>query len=157
MSSNLSRFSGALSLLVICLAASSTDGIVWETVDPGGNGRLRRQVAVEMDVFVVDRNLPEDWSRGTEAGEIPRDPPQVYLTEVRDYNVHWMVAETSLEDLEPVEKMPASQMKDRWLHCRAVGRVSEDALSTRVTVTGVGLDSGPMDLYVDNVKLAIVE
>jgi photosystem II stability/assembly factor-like uncharacterized protein len=135
-----------------------TNSWVFQKVDPYFTSLMRgRQVAVEMDVFVVDRNLPEHWSRGTEAGEIPRDPPQVYLTEVRDYNVHWMVAETSLKDLEPAEKVPASQMKNRWLHCRAVGRVSEDALSTRVTVTGAGLDSGPMDLYVDNIRLTIVQ
>ncbi len=135
-----------------------TNSWVFQKIDPYFTSLMRgRQVAVEMDVFLVERNLPEYWSRGTEAGEIPRDPPQAYLTEVRDYNVHWMVAETSLEDLETVEKIPASQMKNRWHHCRAVGRVSEDALSTRVTVTGVGLDSGPMDLYVDNVSLTIVE
>jgi len=135
-----------------------TNSWAFQKIDPYFTNLMRgHQVAVEMDVYVVDRNLPEYWSRGTEAGEIPRDPPQVYLTEVRDYNVHWMVAETSLVDLEPVEKIAASKMKNRWYHCRAVGRVSEDALSTRVTLTGVGLDSGPMDLYVDNVKVTVVE
>ncbi|RPI27224.1 MAG: hypothetical protein EHM61_09155 [Acidobacteria bacterium] len=135
-----------------------TNSWVFQKIDPYFTSLMRgRRVAVEMDVYIVDRNLPQYWSRGTEAGEIPRDPPQVYLTEVRDYNVHWMVAETSLEDLEPTENIPASRMKNRWYRCRAVGRVSEDALSTRITVSGIGLDSGPMDLYIDNVSLTIVE
>jgi photosystem II stability/assembly factor-like uncharacterized protein len=134
-----------------------TNAWAYQKIDPYFTTLMRgRRVAVEMDVFVVERNLPTFWSRGSEMGEIPRDPPQVYLTEARDYNVHWMVAETSLEDLEPIEKIPASSMKGKWVHCRAVGRVSGDALWLRVTVTGVGLYSGPVDLYVDNVRLTLV-
>ncbi|UCH11232.1 MAG: hypothetical protein JSU61_04915 [Fidelibacterota bacterium] len=131
---------------------------IFQKIDPYFTTLMRdRQVAVEMDVFIIDRNLPEFWSRGSEVGEIPRDPPQVYLTEVRDYNVHWLVAETSLEDLEPEYNIPSEEMKGEWYHCRATGRVSEDALWLRITVTGVGEYSGPMDLYIDNVSLRLAE
>jgi photosystem II stability/assembly factor-like uncharacterized protein len=135
-----------------------TSAWIYQKIDPYFTTLMRGQrVAVEMDVFIIDRNLPQFWSRGSEIGEIPRDPPQVYLTEVRDYNVHWLVAETSLDDLEPIHGIPAEQMKDGWYHCRAVGSVSEDALWLRVTVTGVGEYSGPMELFVDNVGLSIVD
>ncbi|GAI12433.1 unnamed protein product, partial [marine sediment metagenome] len=49
----------------------------------------------------------------------------------------------------------ASEMKGKWYRCSASGTVTEDALWLRVTVTGVGEMSGPMDLYVDNVSLSL--
>jgi photosystem II stability/assembly factor-like uncharacterized protein len=135
-----------------------TGAWIYQKIDPYLTNLMRgRRVAVEMDVSVADRNLPGRWARGSDAGEVPRDPPQLYLSEARDYNVHWMVAETSLEDSKPLEEHPVSAVNHRWFRCRAVGRVSEDALWTRVTVTGVGTDSGTMDLYVDNIRLTIVD
>ena len=138
--------------------AGETNTWVYQKIDPYFTTLMRgKQVTVEMDVFIVERNLPTHWSRGSESGEIPRDPPQVYLTEVRNYNVHWLVAETSLEDLEPAYNIPASEMKGKWYHCSASGTVTEDALWLRVTVTGAGEISGPMNLYVDNVSLSLAE
>ncbi len=134
-----------------------TNTWIFQKINPYFTGLMRgRRVALEMDVYIVERKLPTGWSRGSETGEIPRRPPQAYLTEARDYNVHWMVAETSLEDLAGAH-LPSAPGKNGWHHCTAIGRVSEDALWTRVTVTGVGIDSGPMELYVDNVSLTIVE
>ncbi|UCD38083.1 MAG: hypothetical protein JSW54_00945 [Fidelibacterota bacterium] len=138
--------------------SGETNTWIYQKIDPYFTTLVRgRKVAVEMDVYIVERNLPQFWSRGSEVGEVPRDPPQAYLTEVRDYNVHWLVAETSLEDLVPEYEIPSSEMKGKWYHCRALGSVSEDALWLRVTVTGVGEYSGPMDLYVDNVSLKLAE
>jgi photosystem II stability/assembly factor-like uncharacterized protein len=135
-----------------------TGSWIYQKIDPYFTTLMRgRRVAIEMDVFIVERNLPTFWDRGSEMGEIPRDPPQAYVTEARDYNVHWLVAETSLEDLEPIYKMPAIEMKGKWYHCQAIGRVSEDAQWLRITVTGVGNYSGMMDLYIDNIRLSIVE
>jgi hypothetical protein len=135
-----------------------TNTWLYQKIDPYFTALMRgQQVTIEMDVYIVDRNLPQFWNRGSEQGEIPRDPPQVYLTEARDYNVHWMVAETSLEDLKPTLGISSDEMKGEWFHCRAVGTVSEDAAWLRVTVTGVGEYSGPMDLYVDNVSLQMVD
>ena len=138
--------------------AGETNAWIYQKIDPYFTTLMRgKQVVVEMDVFIVERNLPTYWSRGSESGEIPRDPPQVYLTEVRDYNVHWLVAETSLEDLEPAYNIPAPEMKGKWYRCSASGTVTEDALWLRVTVTGVGEISGPMNLYVDNVSLSLAD
>ncbi len=135
-----------------------TNTWIYQKIDPYFTTLMRgQQVAIEMDVYIANRNLPQYWNRGSEQGEIPRDPPQVYLTEVRDYNVHWMVAETSLTDLEPSLGISSDEMKGAWFHCRSVGTVSEDALWLRVTVTGVGEYSGPMDIYVDNVSLRLAE
>jgi hypothetical protein len=140
------------------LPTGETNTWIYQKINPYFTTLMRgRRVAIELDVFIVERNLPTFWDRGSEMGEIPRDPPQLYLTEVRDYNVHWMVAETSLEDLEPIYKIPSSEMKRKWYRCRAIGRVSEEAQWLRVTVTGVGLYSGIMDLYVDNIRLSLVE
>jgi len=140
------------------LPTGETNSWIYQKIDPYYTTLMRgKRVSVEMDVFIIERNLPTEWSRGSEMGEIPRDPPQVYLTEARDYNVHWLVAETSLEDLEPIYKIPASEMKGKWYHCKAIGQVSEDAHWLRVTVTGVGSYSGPMDLYVDNIKLSLLQ
>ncbi len=131
---------------------------IYQKINPAFTDMMRgRNVSVEMDVFIAERRLPDFWIRGSEMGEIPRDPPQIYLTEVRDYNIHYMVAETSLEDLEPIYNTPASKMTGKWYHCKAIGRVSKDAQWLRVTVTGVGLHSNPMDVYVDNVCLKIVD
>jgi len=135
----------------------ATNAWVYQKVNPYFTTLMRgRRVEIAMDVFIKERNLPKEWSRGSEAGEIPRDPPQIYLTEVRDYNVHWLVAETSLEDLEPVEKIKADEMINSWYHCRAIGRVTEDADWMRVTITGVGDRSGPMEIYIDNVSLRLI-
>ncbi len=140
------------------LPTGETNTWIYQKIDPYFTTLMRgRRVAIEMDVYIIERNLPKFWNRGSEMGEIPRDPPQVYLTEARDYNVHWMIAETSLGDLEPIHKIPTSEMKGKWYHCKAMGRVSEDAHWLRITVTGVGLYSGLMDLYVDNVKMSIVD
>ncbi|MFC1481383.1 WD40/YVTN/BNR-like repeat-containing protein [Candidatus Neomarinimicrobiota bacterium] len=135
-----------------------TNTWIYQKIDPYFTTLMRRnQVAIEMDVYIVNRNLPTFWDRGSEQGEIPRDPPQVYLTEARDFNVHWMVAETSLADLEPSPSISNDEMKGEWFHCRSVGKVSEDALWLQLTVTGVGEYSGPMDIYVDNVSLRLAE
>lgn len=135
-----------------------TNSWIYQKIDPYFTTLMRgKQIAVEMDVFIVDRNLPTFWRRGSEMGEIPRDPPQVYVTEARDYNVHWLVAETSLEDSEPVHGIPAEKMVGKWYHCRAVGSVTQDAQWLRATVTGVGEQSGPIDLYIDNVSLSLVD
>jgi photosystem II stability/assembly factor-like uncharacterized protein len=131
---------------------------IYQKINPAFTSMMRgRNVRVAMDVYIVERNLPDYWDRGSERGEIPRDPPQVYLTEVRDYNIHYLVAETSLEDLEPIFKIPSSRMLGRWYHCQAIGRVSEDAQWLRVTVSGIDTQSGPVELYVDNICLEIVQ
>ena len=104
-----------------------------------------------MDVFIKDRNLQSWWDRGTETGEVRQDPPQLFLTEVRDYNVHWMVSETSIEDLKPYPV----DIKGKWLHVKSTGKVSEEALGLRITLTGTGIYSGPMDIYIDNISLKI--
>jgi len=76
-----------------------TNSWVYQKINPYFTELMRgRRVSLEMDVYIKERNWPPKWSRGSEKGEIPRDPPQVYLTEVRDYNVHWLVAETSIEE-----------------------------------------------------------
>ncbi len=94
--------------------SGETNSWIYQKINPAFTSMMRGlNVLVGMDIFVVERNLPKYWNRGTEMAEIPRDPPQVYLTEVRDYNIHYMVAETSLEDLEPVYKIPADRMKGR--------------------------------------------
>ncbi|MBN2411931.1 hypothetical protein JXQ31_09590 [candidate division KSB1 bacterium] len=140
------------------LSTGETNTWVFQNIDPYFTTLMRgKRIALEMDVYIIERNLPTEWSRGSESGEIPRDPPQVYVTEIRDYNVHWLVAETSLKDSEPVYNIPASEMKGNWFHCKAIGRVSEDANGLRVTVTGAGLFSGPMHLYVDNIRLTLLQ
>ena len=132
-----------------------TSSWIYQKINPYFTTLMRgRQVSIEMDVYISHRNLPTFWKRGSEAGEIPRDPPQVYITEVRDYNVHWLVAETSLED---TFQTPAEKKEGRWIHCKAIGSISDDAQWLRVTVTGVGEYSGPMDIYVDNISLFLVE
>jgi len=88
---------------------------------------------------------------GSETGEVRQDPPQLFLTEIRDYNVHWMVAETSLEDL----KLNPGDIKGKWLHVKSSGVVSKDALGLRITLTGVGIYSGTMDIYIDNISLKL--
>lgn len=135
-----------------------TNTWIYQKIDPYFTSLMRgRRVSVEMDVFVVERNLPTSWDRGSEMGEIPREPPQAYLTEVRDYNVHWMVAETYVEETKPGNDTQGSKGKGKWIHCKSIGRVSEDANWLRITVTGVGLSSGVMDVYVDNINLRIVD
>jgi len=133
-----------------------TNSWIYQKINPFFTELMRgRRVSLEMDVYIKERNWPPNWSRGSERGEIPRDPPQVYLTEVRDYNVHWLVAETSIEETAKVYKTTVSDMAGKWFHCQTIGEVTEDAQWLRVTITGVGEESGPMDVLVDNVKLTL--
>ena len=103
-----------------------------------------------MDVYVEKREFSDYWERGSEMGETPRNPPQVFLSEARDFNVHWMIAEASLDDSF------GEDTGGKWIRCSAEGVVSEEAQWLRVTVTGVWHHSLPMDLYIDNVSLKIV-
>ena len=112
-----------------------------------------KEVKIEMDVFVEERNLQKWWMRGSESGEIPRTPPHLYLTEARDYNVHWVVSEASIEDLQ----LPDKDIKGKWLHITSTGYVSEEAQSLQITITGVGMYSGPMKIVIDNISLTIKE
>ncbi|MFC1619590.1 WD40/YVTN/BNR-like repeat-containing protein [Candidatus Neomarinimicrobiota bacterium] len=131
---------------------------IYQKIDPYFTTLMRgREVVVEVDVFIVESSQPDSRDSGSEGSEIRQRRPQAYLTEVRDYNVHWMVAETSLEDLVPTSGIPVSEMKGEWYHCRATGTVSEDALWLRITVSGIGSQSGPREVYVDNVSLRLVE
>ena len=133
-----------------------TNSWIYQKINPFFTELMRgRRVSLEMDIYIKERNWPPKWSRGSERGEIPRDPPQVYLTEVRDYNVHWLVAETSVEETASVYKTKVSDMIGEWYHCQAIGSVTEDAQWLRVTITGVGDESGPVDVFVDNVNLTL--
>ena len=118
-----------------------TTAWIYQKIDPYFTSLMRgRQRAIEMDVFIA---------HGSDSR------PQVYLSEARDYNVHWVVAETYLDDLEPAVGRPASEMKGQWYHVRSVGTVTKGAHWLRVTVSGVGPESGPMEAYVDNVRLSL--
>jgi photosystem II stability/assembly factor-like uncharacterized protein len=133
-----------------------TNSWMYQKINPYFTELMRgKRISLEMDIFIKERNWPPAWYRGSERGEIPRDPPQVYLTEVRDFNVHWLVAETSIEETAATYKTNVSDMNGKWYHCRAIGRVTEDAHWLRVTITGVGEQSGTMDVFVDNVKLTL--
>lgn len=99
-----------------------------------------RKIAIEMDVYIAE-------------GATSR--PYVYLSEARDYNVQWVVAQTYLEDLEPVIGRPVTGMRGAWYHVRSTGNVSSGAHWLQVTVSGVGPGSRPMDAYVDNVRLTL--
>ena len=114
-----------------------------------------RRVTIEMDVFIAE--YPKEIHHNWKSEEVPRSAPQVYLSEARDYNIHYMIAETWLENSVPGNKKSPSQMEGSWIHCQATGQVSEDAQSLRVTISGVGLDSDAMDVYVDNVRLGLVD
>ncbi len=138
------------------LGGQSTSTWLSQKLDPYFTSLMRgRDVLLEMDVYLLQRNLPGFWERWYDMCEVPRLPPQVYLTEVRDFNVHWPVAETSLEDLEEECSLSAEGMLGQWLHCQATGRVSEGARWTQVTITGIGPYAGVTDLYVDNVRLTL--
>lgn len=127
---------------------------LFQTIDPYFATLMRgKEIQIEMDVFIEDRNLQTWWGRGYESGEVPRNPPQVYVTEIRDYNAHWLVAETNIDDLN----LPADEINGKWLHVSSKGKITNNALGIRVTVTGVGMYSGPMNIFVDNVKLSIVD
>jgi photosystem II stability/assembly factor-like uncharacterized protein len=116
---------------------------VYQKIDPYFTNLMRgRQVAIEMDVYIA---------RGS------TERPQVYLSEARDYNVHWVVAETYLEDLEPITGKPSSEMKGQWYHVRSIGTVTSGAHWLRVTISGIAPDSDPAEAYVDNVSLSIVK
>jgi photosystem II stability/assembly factor-like uncharacterized protein len=115
---------------------------VYQKIDPYFTSLMRgKEVAIEMDVFIAK-------------GSTSR--PQIYLSEARDYNVHWVVAETYLEDLEPLVGKPASEMKGQWYHVRSIGTVTKGANWLRVTISGVAPDSNPIEAYVDNVRLSLV-
>lgn len=115
---------------------------IYQKIDPYFTSLMRgREVAIEMDLFVVK-------------GSTSR--PQVYLSEARDYNVHWVVTETNLSDLEQIQGRPVSEMKGQWYHVRSTGTVTNGAHWLRMTVSGVGPGSNPMEAYVDNVSLSIV-
>ena len=101
-----------------------------------------KKVAIEIDVFIAKDSTVR---------------PQAYVSEARDYNVHWVVAETYLEDLEAAAGRRAAEMKGQWYHVRSTGRVSEGAHRLRVTVSGVPAGSAPIKAFVDNVKLSLAE
>jgi hypothetical protein len=101
-----------------------------------------RKVAIEMDVYIA---------KGATSH------PYVYVSEARDYNVHWVVAQTYLEDLEPVIGRPAAEMSGAWYHVRSTGTVSTGAHWLEVTISGVGQGSRPVDAYVDNVRLTLAD
>jgi photosystem II stability/assembly factor-like uncharacterized protein len=129
-----------------------TQSWLYQNIDPYFTTLMRgKKITIEMDVLVEKRELSDYWERGSEMGETPRNPPQVFLSEARDFNVHWMVAEASLDDTV------GETTEGTWMKCRAEGVVSEDAQWLRVTLTGVWHHSLPMDVYVDNVSLTITE
>ncbi len=100
---------------------------IFQSIDPYFSSLVRgKPIEISMDVFIKDRNLQSWWDRGTETGEVRQDPPQLFLTEIRDYNVHWMVAETAIEDL----KLDPGNIKGKWLHVKSTGTVSKDALGS---------------------------
>lgn len=112
-----------------------------------------KNVKIEMDIFIKERNLQTWYMRACESGEIERYPPQLYLTEVRDYNINWLVAETFIEDIE----LPDEEIKGKWIHVSSEGFVSEKALGLNIVVTGVGMYSNAMDIYIDNVSLKVIK
>jgi hypothetical protein len=60
---------------------------MYQKIDPYFTRLMKgRKIAIEMDLFIAEGNTAH---------------PHVYLSEARDYNVHWTVAQTYLEDLEP--------------------------------------------------------
>ncbi|MFC2081492.1 hypothetical protein ACFLR8_04710, partial [Bacteroidota bacterium] len=132
--------------------SGETQTWLYQNIDPYFTSLMRgKKIAIEMDVLIEKRELSDYWERGSEMGETPRNPPQVYLSEARDFNVHWMLAEASLDD------SVGETTDGKWIKCRAEGVVSEDAQWLRVTLTGVWHHSLPMDVYVDNVSLTLVE
>ena len=115
---------------------------IYQKINPYFTSLMRgREVVIEMDLFISN-------------GSTSR--PQVYLSEARDYNVHWVVAETYLDDLEPVVGRPVSEMKGQWYHVRSIGTVTNGAHWLRVTVSGIAPNSDPSEAYVDNVSLSIL-
>jgi photosystem II stability/assembly factor-like uncharacterized protein len=124
-------------------ATGETATWIYQKVNPYFTTLARgKKVAIEMDVFIAK-------------GSTTR--PQAYVSEARDYNVHWVVAETYLEDLESQLGKRAAEMKGQWYHVRSTGTVSQGAHYLRVTVSGVPAGSAPMEAYVDNVKLSLAE
>ena len=114
-----------------------------------------RWVAIEMDVFIAE--YPKEIHHGWKSEEVLRSAPQVYLSEARDYNIHYVVADAWIEDAVPIDKIPPAPVEGRWIHVRSIGRVSKDAQTLRVTVSGIGLYSDPMEVYVDNVRLGLLK
>jgi photosystem II stability/assembly factor-like uncharacterized protein len=116
---------------------------VYQKIHPYFTGLMKgRKVAVEADVFIVE-------------GATSR--PYVYLSEARDYNVHWVVAQTYLEDLTHAPGRPMGEMRGAWYRVRSTGTVSQGTHWLEVIISGVGEGSPPMDAYVDNVRLALAE
>jgi hypothetical protein len=114
---------------------------IYQKIDPYFTALMKgRKIAIEMDVYIAE-------------GATAR--PQVYLSEARDYNVHWVVAQTYLEDLQPAVGRPVSEMRGAWYHVRSTGTVTPGAHWLEVTISGVGEGSRPMDAYVDNVRLTL--
>lgn len=134
-----------------------TNTWAYQKINPYFTTLMReRRVAIEMDVFIAE--YPTTFRNAWRQEEVPRSPgPQVYLSEARDYNIQYPLAETWLEDVVPIYKKSPKDMKGKWIHCKATGYVSKDANWLRVTISGVGLYSDPIDVYVDNVRLSIVE
>ncbi|MBE9510705.1 MAG: VCBS repeat-containing protein, partial [Bacteroidetes bacterium] len=133
-----------------------TNTWIYQKINPYFTTLMRgHKVAIGMDVFIA--GYPKEIRHGWKSEEVLRSAPQVYLSEARDYNIHYVVADAWIEDAVPVDKAPPSQIEGHWFHIKAIGHVSEDALSLRVTVSGVGLYSDPMDIYIDNVRLGLVE
>ena len=133
-----------------------TNTWIYQKINPYFTSLMRgHRVIIEMDVFIA--GYPKEIRHGWKSEEVLRKAPQVYLSEARDYNLHYVVADAWIEDAVPVDKAPLSQIEGDWIHVKAIGRVSEDAQSLRVTVSGVGLYSDPMDIYVDNVRLGLVK
>jgi hypothetical protein len=138
------------------LGSSPTSAWLNQKIDPYFTSLMRgREVLLEMDVYLVHWNPSGIWERWYEMCEVPRCAPQVFLSEVRDFNIHWVVTETSLEN--EAENCGSIGITGRWVHCQASGRVSENAFWTEVTVSGIGPRDGATDLYVDNIKLTLLE
>jgi hypothetical protein len=115
---------------------------MYQKIDPYFTSLMRgRRVVIEMDVLTA-----------------PGDSPVfVYVSEARDYNVHWIDAEASLEDAEPIEGQAPAAGQAQWRHCAAIGKVTEDALWLRVTVGGERGRPRPLEAYVDNIRLRLAE
>lgn len=114
---------------------------IYQKINPYFTSLMKgRKITIEMDLYIAE-------------GTASR--PCVYLSEARDYNVHWVVAQTYLEDLEPIIGRPVAEMKGAWYRVRSTGVVSRGAHWLEVTISGVGEGSRPIDAYVDNVRLTL--
>lgn len=112
-----------------------------------------RKVKIEMDVFITCRHPRDWWMLWSETCEAERFPPQLYLAEIRDYNVNWVIAETYIDD----EYKQPEQYMGKWIKLSSEGYVSNEALGLNIVITGVDAYSNSMDIKVDNVSLKIMD